>query len=77
MATRPANVQNTKSSNMGRGNNFNSSGNVGNNDSSSDGYISVIILLILLFFVILPFEVYLYTVVLKIANMCSIYLGTK
>ena len=58
---------------MGNRNGNNSTRDMGtnNSDSSSEtAYVSFLILLTLLFFIILPFELYLYIVVKDAVEMC-------
>jgi hypothetical protein len=58
---------------MGRSNGSNRTGTMGtnNNTSSSEtAYVSFLVLLTLLFFIILPFELYLYIIVKDAVEFC-------
>ena len=60
---------------MGRSNGLNSDGNMGTNNSNSSSetaYVSFLILLTLLFFIILPFELYLYIIVKDAVEACKV-----
>lgn len=67
--------QNKTTNSLGNRGGSNSTGNMGNNNSGSSSetaYISFLILLTLLFFIILPFELYLYIAVKDHLQTCSI-----
>ena len=74
MATkRPASIQNQASNSMGRRDGSSGNGNMGTNSvnsSSETAFVSFLILLTLLFFIILPFELYLYIIVKDAVEMC-------
>lgn len=74
MATKGTNPLQSKTTNsMGRGNGSNSTGNMGTTSgtsSSETAYVSFLVLLTLLFFVILPFELYLYIIVNEHVQTC-------
>jgi hypothetical protein len=59
---------------MGNRNGNSGTRNMGTNDSNSSGetaYVSFLILLTLLFFIILPFELYLYIIVKDAVEACK------
>ena len=59
---------------MGRSDGLNSDGNMGTNNSTSSSetaYVSFLVLLTLLFFIILPFELYLYIIVKDAVAACK------
>ena len=74
MSTQKQNSFQSKTTNsLGRGNGSNSTGNMGTNSSDSSSetvYVSFLVLLTLLFFIILPFELYLYIVVKDAVEFC-------
>ena len=58
---------------MGRRNGSNSIGNMGTNNSTSSSeitYVSFLVLLTLLWFIIMPFELYLYIIVTDHVQTC-------
>ena len=66
-------LQGKTTNSLGRSNGSNSIGNMGTNNSTSSSetaYISFLVLLSLLFFIILPFELYLYIVVHDHVQTC-------
>jgi hypothetical protein len=75
MATKKqATFQSKTTNSLGSNSVSNSTGNMGNNnsDGSSDtAYISFLVLLTLLFFIILPFELYLYIIVRDAVAACN------
>ena len=74
MATsRPPPRKNQTQNRVGYNNDLNSVGNMGTNvinSSSETAFVSFLILLTLLFFIILPFELYLYIIVKDAVEMC-------
>lgn len=59
---------------MGRSNDSNSTRNMGTNSSDTSSetvYVSFLVLLTLLFFIILPFELYLYIIVKDAVEACK------
>ena len=67
--------QNKTTNSVGNSSGSNSGGNMGNNNSNSSSetaYISFLVLLTLLFFIILPFELYLYIIVKDAVAACNI-----
>ena len=75
MATKKqATFQNKTTNSLGRSGGSNSTGNMGTNNSdnsSETAYISFLVLLTLLFFIILPFELYLYIIVKDAVAACK------
>ena len=66
--------QNKTTNSLGHNNGSNSIGNMGTNSSNSSSetaYISFLVLLTLLFFIILPFELYLYIIVKDAVEACK------
>ena len=75
MATQKQNSFQSKTTNsMGRSNDSNSTRNMGTNSSDTSSetvYVSFLVLLTLLFFIILPFELYLYIIVKDAVEACK------
>ena len=75
MATKGnASLQGKTTNSLGRGNGSNNTGNMGTNSSNSSSetaYVSFLVLLTLLFFIILPFELYLYIIVKDAVEACK------
>ena len=72
-ASRPSSGQTKTARSVGRSTNYNSDGNMGTNTgtaSSETAFVSFLILLTMLFFIILPFELYLYIIVKDAVAMC-------
>lgn len=74
MATKKqTSFQNKTTNSMGRSYGSNSVGDMGTNNSNSSSetaYVSFLVLLTLLFFIIMPFELYLYIIVKDAVEMC-------
>jgi len=76
MATTKNALQGKTQNSYGSGNGSNSAGNVGSNSSSTSSettYVSFLVLLTLLFFIILPFELYLYIIVKDAVKACKLH----
>ncbi len=76
MATqKQSTFQNKTTNSLGNRGGSNSGGDMGNNNSvssSETAYISFLVLLTLLFFLILPFELYLYIIVKDAVAACKL-----